>query len=218
VIDQTLPHRFVNHGHQVLNIASKHGWLPGVKYTNTRNIKGLTSISFLDIDWKAYNFKKHLSAVARFKPMFTVAQDITDIKSLNLIIDQAHLLAEHSDNVIIVPKDIRLSGIMNEIIPNKFIFGYSVPTRYGGTEINPLHFKRPVHLLGGRPDVQRRLANLMQVISFDCNRFTLDAKFGDFFNGEKFIPHPTGGYETCITDSIVNINSLWKGYNHKENH
>ena len=55
--------------------------------------------------------------------------------------------------------------------------------------------RRPVHLLGGRPDVQRRLAELMPVFSIDTNRFTLDAAFGDYFDGEMFRPHPIGGYE-----------------------
>jgi hypothetical protein len=49
-----------------------------------------------------------------------------------------------------------------------------------------LFFKRPVHLLGGRPDVQRLLAEIMPVVSLDCNRFTLDTAFGDYFDGDKF--------------------------------
>ena len=52
----------------------------------------------------------------------------------------------------------------------------------------------------------------MPVFSFDCNRFTLDASFGDYFDGEIFRPHPTGGYERCIEESIININALWDDY------
>jgi catechol 2,3-dioxygenase-like lactoylglutathione lyase family enzyme len=78
-----------------------------------------------------------------------------------------------------------------------------------GTLVVP---KRPVHLLGGRPDVQRRLAELMPVVSMDCNRFTLDAAYGDYFDGETFRPHPVGGYDRCLRDSIKNINKLWRGY------
>jgi uncharacterized protein DUF6610 len=52
----------------------------------------------------------------------------------------------------------------------------------------------------------------MHVRSLDCNRFTLDAAFGDYFNGEIFKPHPEGGYERCIEDSLRNINALWKDY------
>jgi hypothetical protein len=79
----------------------------------------------------------------------------------------------------------------------------------------PHVFKGRVHLLGGRPDVQRRLADAMNVVSVDCNRFTLDAAFGDYFDGEKFRPHPKGGYHRCLRDSILNINRLWETYNSK---
>jgi hypothetical protein len=67
-------------------------------------------------------------------------------------------------------------------------------------------------LLGGRPDIQRKLAEEMKVISLDCNRFTYDARFGDYFDGEIFRPHPSGGYERCLRDSIKNINLLWEDY------
>jgi hypothetical protein len=74
------------------------------------------------------------------------------------------------------------------------------------------YFRRPVHLLGGRPDEQRRLAKYLNVVSIDCNRFTYDAMYGDYFKVNKFVPHPIGGYENCIRNSIVNINSIWEGY------
>ena len=52
----------------------------------------------------------------------------------------------------------------------------------------------------------------MPVVSFDCNRFTLDAAFGDYFDGETFRPHPVGGYDRCIIDSVKSINKLWASY------
>jgi hypothetical protein len=114
--------------------------------------------------------------------------------------------------VVIVPKDPLLESKLSKAIPPEFLLGFSVPTRYGGTEISPLAFKRPVHLLGGRPDVQRRLANQMPVFSIDVNRFTLDAAYGDYFDGEKFRPHPRGGYHACLADSVINIRALWLDY------
>jgi hypothetical protein len=87
-----------------------------------------------------------------------------------------------------------------------------VPTKYGGTAVSIESFDRPVHLLGGRPDVQRNIAEKLKVYSMDCNRFTFDARFGDYFDGETFRPHPIGGYDTCLTDSIKNINALWQDY------
>jgi hypothetical protein len=166
----------------------------------------------LDIDWKNYDFDQHLSAAKKTRPFMTVARDIENCEDLDLVLFQADQLSKYAKVVVVVPKDVSLSRTMEKLIPDKYIFGYSVPTRYGGTMIPPESFKRPVHLLGGRPDVQRSLADRMQVASFDCNRFTFDAAYGDYFDGEIFRPHPIGGYDRCLEDSIANINALWESY------
>jgi hypothetical protein len=207
--------KFVTHSNRVLAIAKRYGWLPAARYTNLRDIRNFDRIGFIDIEWKNYCFKRHLNAVKLTKPLLTVAQDVDDAKELPRILDQASELRLHCNCVVIVPKHPSLKARLDTLIPEDFALGYSVPTRYGKTVIPPEFFKRPVHLLGGRPDVQRRLANLMPVFSVDCNRFTLDATFGDYFDGETFRPHPRGGYERCIRDSIKNINLLWRKYDHK---
>lgn len=204
--------RFINHGKSVLEIAKHYGWLPGARYTNLRDIRSYNHIGFIDIQWSNYNFVAHLEAVKKTKPLFTVAKDVINISELDNILEQASLLSLYCEKVIVVPKDIKLSSILNSSIPEKFLLGYSVPTKYGGTLIEPRKFKRPVHLLGGRPDIQRELAEKMPVISFDCNRFTLDARFGNFFDGKNFKRHPVGGYMNCINDSIKNINRIWDSY------
>lgn len=206
------PLRFVTHSRRVQKLATSHGWLPGARYTNLRDVRCFDRLGFLDIDWKNYAFNKHLNAARATRPFMTVAQDVEDQRDLQRIIDEAYELALHSDHVIIVPKDPTLEHILEDIIPVRFLLGYSVPTRYGKTSLPLSAFRRPVHLLGGRPDVQRRLANHLDVFSLDCNRFSLDASFGDYFDGEIFRPHPVGGYERCINDSLININALWKHY------
>ena len=136
-------------------------------------------LGFLDIDWKNYNFRQHLTAARSTLPLLTVARDIERKTQLSRVLDQAEELAEVCGHVIIVPKSRSMSDELEFLIPVHFLLGYSVPTKYGGTRIHPRFFTRPVHLLGGRPDVQRQLAELMPVVSLDCNRFTLDAEFGD---------------------------------------
>jgi hypothetical protein len=185
--------KFVAHSKRVRNIAQAFGWLPGARYTNLRDVRGILGIGFLDIQWKKYDFDRHLSAAKTCRPLLTIARDIESLDLLSTVLNEAELLGEVCPNVVIVPKDPRLANIIDSEIPKRYILGYSVPTRYGGTLIPPHCFRRPTHLLGGRPDVQRILAELMPVVSFDCNRFTLDAAFGDYFDGEIFRPHPTGG-------------------------
>lgn len=205
--------KIVNHSKKTLDIAIKHGWHIGARYTNLRDIKTFEQVTFIDIDWKNYSFIKHLKAVKLIRPKMTVARDVENMQDLDSILIEAEKLSRYCQGVIIVPKDIELTTKLN-LIPEKFVLGFSVPSKYGKTLIPPQAFgKRRVHLLGGRPDVQRNLAEIMNVISADCNRFTLDAKYGDYFVGTKFIPHHTGGYDNCLTDSILNINKLWNGYN-----
>jgi len=208
--------KIINHSKQALSIAHKYGWYIGARYTNLRDIRTFKEIKFIDIDWKNYDFKKHLAAVQKVKPKMTVARDIVQFSELSLVLEEAETLKKYCEEVIVVPKAKEFIGNL-DLIPTKYILGFSVPSKYGMTEIPPECFKhRRVHLLGGRPDIQRRLANVLNVVSADCNRFTLDAKFGDFFCGNKFVPHKIGGYEKCIKESIININKMWEDYHGKK--
>ena len=208
--------KFITHSKHVTLIAKRFGWLPGARYTNLRDVRCFDRLGFLDIDWKNYNFRRHLDAARSTRPMITVARDVERKCELPLILEQANTLLRYAESVVIVPKDPLMAEDMNETIPGHFLLGFSVKTRYAGTTIPPSAFRRPVHLLGGRPDIQRRLGEVMSVVSIDCNRFTLDAAFGDYFDGETFRPHPKGGYELCITDSLTNINIIWKNYRHRK--
>lgn len=204
--------KFVAHSKRVLSIALRYGWLPAARYTNLRDVRSFRRLGFLDIVWRNYDFERHLKIVMAIRPLMTVARDVETRAALPTILEQAWELKRHSENVVIVPKDPEIASDMDSI-PREFLLGYSVPSRYGGTTISPFAFKgHRVHLLGGKPDVQRRLADQMQVVSIDCNRFTLDAMFGDYFDGHRFRRHPRGGYERCLRDSIRNINAIWASY------
>lgn len=205
-------HKFVAHSNKVLQLAKEKGWMAGARYTNLRDAKRMSVLGFLDIDWKNYDFQKHLEAAQSRRPFMTVARDIESLNMLDQCLREAERLSQYSEYVIVVPKAPELAGEMHRYIPKEYILGYSVQSSYGATGIAPVHFDGPVHLLGGRPDTQRLLADQMPVVSFDCNRFTYDARFGDYFDGEIFRPHPIGGYERCLKDSINNITCLWDDY------
>lgn len=205
--------KFICHSYKVSSLALNLGWLPGARYTNLRDIRKFDRLYFLDIDWKNYDYLKHLQVAKDTRPMITVARDIVNLDDLDHVLDEAYELSNWAETVIVVPKDVRIEHMLPDVIPAKFLLGYSVPTLYGDTELNPAWFtRREVHLLGGHPAKQRILGNQLNVKSIDCNRFTLDATFGDFFDGETFRPHPLGGYELCIKESLLNINRLWEGY------
>lgn len=205
--------KFVCHSYSVSSVAINLGWLPGARYTNLRDIRKFDRLGFLDIDWREYDYHRHLQAVKDTHPMVTVARDIVDLNQLDQIIYEALELARWAGNVVVVPKDLKLQPLLPDIIPKNFLLGYSVPTRYGGTKLPLACFAtHEVHLLGGHPARQHALGMSLTVTSIDCSRFTLDASYGDFFDGETFRPHPTGGYESCIEDSLLNINRLWENY------
>lgn len=186
----------------------------GARYTNLRDIRHVVfkRRGFLDICWKSYSFERHLASVKLCRPHITVARDVEDIRHLDAILCEAEQLRKFAKHVVIVPKDPMLGDNLERLIPEGYLLGYSCPTRYGGTTIPPSRFTRSVHILGGRPDVQRRIAESLPVYSFDCNRFTLDAAYGDFFDGKRFRPLGSHGYERCITLSIEAINELWVNY------
>ena len=206
--------KFVAHSKEAISIAQKRGWRPGARYTNLRDVKSFAfeENGFLDIDWKNYSFDKHLKAAREKRPLLTIARDIECISQLDAVLTEAEQLSKYSNYVAIAPKDKKMMGRLTELIPKEHLLAYSVPTKYGGTPIPPESFDRPVHLLGGRPDTQRLLAEKMSVFSMDCNRFTLDARYGDYFDGETFRPHPKGGYAKCLADSVKNIDNLWIDY------
>lgn len=207
---QTAPLRFLCHGRPTLKVAVRYGWLPGARYTNLRDVAGFEVVGFVDIDWRLYDFRRHLNAVKAVRPLFTVAQDVEDVSELPRILDQAYELSNWCKSVVIVPKDPLFIKKENDVIPKLFVLGYSVPTRYGGTLVPTAWFgRRSVHLLGGRPDVQYSLRKALKITSLDGNRFTLDASYGDYFDGNKFKRHRNGGYYSCIEASLKNINQMW---------
>ena len=207
---QLVPMRILCHGKPTLKLAVKYGWLPGARYTNLRDIRDFEVVGMIDIEWNKYDFKRHLESVRAVRPIMTVAKDIEDIRNLPKLLDQAGELQQWCERVIIVPKDPKFNHEAIRRIPTNFIIGYSVPTKYGSTSLDVNLFRgRQVHLLGGRPDVQHQLRRYLNVTSFDGNRFTLDAQYGDYFDGYRFRKHSDGGYYRCIEASLNSINRMW---------
>lgn len=213
------PIKIVCYSRAVQRFARQLGWFAGASYVRLRDIRGIEPVGFIDIDWKNYDFRKHLAAVKTYRPFITVANDLLRARDLNRTLDQAYELLQWANSVVVVPKDPRLGSDLSQVIPDVFVLGYSVPTKFGATRIQLAHFRdRRVHLLGGRPEIQRRIARSLNVVSLDVNRFTLDARYGDFFDGEIFRPHPIGGYHRCLRDSIRNIEALWRDYSYDQEH
>lgn len=204
------PLKFAAHSKLVQDITTAHGWLPAARYTNLRDVRSYGSLGFLDIDWKDYNFEAHIRAAETTRPHITIARDVIHLDDLTDILLEADKLLEFSERVAIVPKDEQFNHQrLSDLIPARFMLAYSVPSRYGGTSVRPELFDRDTHLLGGSPARQLELADKLPVYSLDCNRFTIDAKFGDRFDGTRFISARHLGYRECLRQSVLAINEAW---------
>lgn len=113
--------KIVTHCRTVLHLAVKHGWLIGAQYTNLRNVSDFEKVSFIDIFWKNYAYKRHLIAAKEYQPKYTVAKDWESASELKGILKQAHTLSNYCEHVIIVPKVDSLKSKMLKLIPRDFI-------------------------------------------------------------------------------------------------
>jgi hypothetical protein len=143
----------------------------------TYELSGRHEVCFIDNDYFDYKHDVHLKVVKELRPKYATVRDIMtpdqceeagiDYYPLGQILDWAAELAEHAENVILIPKYTCL-----EDIPEQYVLGYSVPTSHGGTPLPPELFKgRRVHLLGGSWKAQ--LAHMAvlgdDVVSLDNN-------------------------------------------------
>lgn len=104
-----------------------------------------------------------MTALKEHKPALATVLDLEHIEQLEQVLDWAHEAAQHvSESVIIIPK---VRGIIRklprEICDKQVRLGYSVPTRFAGTTVPLTEFIGwPVHLLGGSPTAQMKLAGV----------------------------------------------------------
>jgi hypothetical protein len=209
--------KIITHGRFVQRLASSRGWGCGARYTNLRDVREQTVVAMIDIDWKNYSFRNHIRAVRSVRPFMTVIRDIDKEEQYERTLAIAEIFFEWVQYVIIVPKFSEWSRYHESRLSSRHIVGYSIPTRYGATALNASSIKHQVQLLGGRPDRQRLLGDQMDVVSIDCNRFTLDASFGDYFNGRKYVYSRKLDYRTCLSHSMSGIEYAWSNYELSKN-
>lgn len=143
-------------------------------------------MGFVDNEFKEYDHAKHVDAVRNLRPQYATVRDIMtktqceqagiEYYDINQILEMAEEVAEHADNVIIIPKYDCIDDI-----PEKYMLGYSIPSSYGGTPLLLERFKgRRTHLLGGNWKKQRAALHALgdSVVSLDNNHFMNIARFG----------------------------------------
>lgn len=154
-------------------IATEVGWLPGFRSDKSNSI---IRAWFIDNHWQNYCHKNHLKIVEQHKPLLATACDVENEKDLPEIISQAKELTKFCGRVLLIPK----VKFKYDLIDFPFWWGFSVPTNYGGTQVECNWFQgRPVHLLGGSPRAQAEFAKHLNIVSVDGNVATKMAqRFG----------------------------------------
>ncbi len=198
-------------------IAQRAGFLYGACSGKRRTV--YYPPAFLDLDWRRPDFARHLEWAAQYRPRFAVAGDAETPAQLDAVLRQAEQLAVHAAQIIVVPKR---SGLV-ESIPAGYVVGYSVPTTFGGTEAMAWEFLgRRLHLLGGSPTAQLRLAHVFglgAIASVDGNSHLKASRWGTFWTAAGWVsrkrarllcPQQPDFPDAAFERSCVNIAAAWQ--------
>jgi len=191
-------------------IAKEEGWLLGLR-SDQYNKKN-SHCPMIDNNWKEYNHSKHLELIKKCKPLLATALDIESVDQYNEILSMAQEISKYCGRVILIPK----CKIDLNIINFPFWLGFSVPTKYGGTELNIDFFKDyPTHLLGGSPSKQSYFSKHMHVLSLDGNYSQNVARFGKTVypgcdSGKKIVKGNYESFRLSLRKQKQFWHSTWK--------
>ena len=208
-----------------LEICNRAQWLLGIR-SDKYPCAEVESVQFVDVDYNAPSFARHVEMVKRFRPRYATVPDLSDqvVSSQDIMraLRQADILAPYCEVVLIVPK---LSGQI-AALPKDSVIGYSMPTAYGAAQYPLWELEgHGVHLLGGSPHAQlhffRHISCFTQVKSLDGNMWQKMSGYGRYWNQGKWVAHAKRksqdanvSYE-CLTWSLCNIRNAWLSYFHR---
>lgn len=147
----------------------------GYKYGSQLPETVYGKLTLADQDWKRPNRTAYMAALAIHRPVMATVLDLECAEQLAEVLSWAEEAAQYSERVMIIPKVFGIvSQLPRHIGGREVVLGYSVPTRFGGTQVPIWEFADwPVHLLGGSPHAQmhiwRHLQGMADVISADGN-------------------------------------------------
>jgi hypothetical protein len=163
-------------------IAIDHGFLFGSQLPRTVYYP----LYFADQCWKKPNRAAYMAALAQHRPHMASVLDLERADQLDEVLSWAEEAAQYVQCVMLIPKVFGIIPRLPRRIGGADVrLGYSVPTKFGGTELPVWEFAGwPVHLLGGSPNAQMELAHYMAVESADGNMAMKAAtKFCNYWDG-----------------------------------
>lgn len=156
-----------NGNRRFAEIAIGHGFRYGAQMPGTVYFSPV----FCDQDWKKPDRAKYMACLAQHQPHMASVLDLEQPAQLAEVLGWAEDAAAHVDVVMIIPKFFGAIELLPRSIAGKAVrLGYSLPTKFGGTEVPVWEFAGwPVHLLGGSPQAQMSMCNYLDVVSADGN-------------------------------------------------
>jgi len=132
--------------------AMAHGWQYGAQLP----AKTYGPITFADQNWRNPDRSRYMAALALHRPRMATVLDLECVEQLPEVLDWAEEAAQYVQSVVIIPKSHGIiDALPRRIGGARVVLGYSVPTRYGGTNLPLWEFAGwPVHILGGSPEMQ----------------------------------------------------------------
>lgn len=179
---------------------------------------------FADQNWKQPDRTKYMAALAEHKPRMATVLDWERDDQYNEALSWAWEAAQHvSEAVIIIPKVIGGIPRLPRTIAGKQVrLGYSVPTKFGATQVPQWEFMGwPVHALGGSPMRQLELAAYLDIRSADGNYIQGEA----LKRGQVFVPGASCNFPkfyelverresdvpyAAFTLSVINMLNAWQ--------
>lgn len=144
-------------------------------------------VAFADQDWKRPDRARYMAALAEHRPDMATVLDLEQPEQLNEVLGWAEEAAQYARQVLIIPKySTAVDSLPRSIGGAGVVLAYSVPTAFGGTSVPAWEFTGwPVHLLGGSPHAQMRIAHYLNVVSADGNMANKMAHAGRFWSANK---------------------------------
>lgn len=208
-------------------IAIRYGFVYGAQLPNTIYYKP----EFVDQNWRKPVRDQYMKALTEHTPALATVLDLEREDQLDEVLSWASEATQYlSEAVIIIPKVFSIiPKLPREINGKQVRLGYSVPTKFAGTEVPTWEFQGwPIHLLGGSPQEQMKLSRYMDVHSADGNyAHKMALRYNQFFAPgsarqckNRFWPQLQEVKNGGITHdapyyafelSCINIKAAWRG-------
>lgn len=152
-------------------IAVSAGFVYGARLPSTTYYP----VWFADQEWKSPDRAAYMRALAHHRPKLATVLDWEREGQLSDVLDWAEEASQYAERVIVIPKVIGgVRRIPRRIGDADVVLGYSVPTRFSGSDVPLWEMSGwPIHLLGGSPQRQIQcwlhLSGIAEVVSVDGN-------------------------------------------------